>query len=129
MKKIAFLFPVLFFLGFSNLQANTIDTYRASVQDIPNGKYALVISFISIGGGIDGISLDKITEYINNHPKKPVVIIDKKGREGERTIYLKLNELSKSEKKAFIENIEKLIVNKDLVKIQKNITLKTVKEK
>ena len=129
MKKIAFLLPVLFFLGFSNLQANTIDMYRAPIQATPDGKYALVISFISIGSGIDGVSLDKITEYINNHPKKPAVVLDRRGREGERTIYLKLNELSKSEKKAFIENVEKLIVNKDLVKIQKNITLKTVKAK
>ena len=65
MKKIAFLLPVLFFLGFSNLQANTIDMYRAPIQATPDGKYALVISFISIGSGIDGVSLDKITEYIN----------------------------------------------------------------
>jgi hypothetical protein len=37
--------------------------------------------------------------------------------------------LSKKERKAFIEDVEKLIVNKDLVKIHKNYEAKTVKGK
>ncbi len=129
MKKIAFLVPVLIFLGFSNLQANTVKKYTAPSQEKPiKGKYALVISFISIGGGIDGETYTKVTDYINNHPKKPAMAVPaRRGREGETTLFLKLNELSKSEKKIFIEDIEKLIVGKDLVKIQKDVKIKATK--
>lgn len=92
------------------------------------GKYALTISFISIGGGIDGVTYDKIMAYINNHPKKPAFATPaRRGREGETTLFLKLNELSKSEKKIFIEDIEKLLVGTTLVKIQKNVNIKSAK--
>jgi len=131
MKKIAFVLPVLFFLGFINLQANAINKHESPLQEKPiKGKYALVISFISIGGGIDGATYAKVDSLIKNYPKKPAVAVPaRRGREGETTLFLKLNELSKSEKKAFIEDVEKIIAGKDLVKIQKEVNIKASQER
>jgi len=128
MKKIAFI-SALIFLATANLFANQTKKDYAPAQETPaKGKYALAISFISIGGGIDGVTYGKIDSLIANHPKKPAVATSgRRGREGETTLYLTLSELSKSEKKAFIKNVEALAANKKLVKIEKNVDIKPSK--
>lgn len=123
MKKISLILSLLLFVGFTSLKAQN------NPQQPKPGKYALVVSFISIGAGIDGASYDKIDAFIKNHPKKPAVITIQKGREGERMMYLELTELSKKEKKAFIKDIEKLGVNEKLVKFQKNFEVKVPENK
>ena len=131
MKKISFILPILIFLGFTNVKAQESASQSPKKEITPKKKtkYALVISFISIGHGIDGASYDKIDAFIKNNPKKPAVTINQRGREGEKMMYLELSELSKKEKKAFIEDVEKLIVNKDLVKIQRDVVVKMIPAK
>jgi hypothetical protein len=130
MKKISLILSILLFLGFANLQAQENKPKESKKETMPKKeKYALEIAFISIGSGIDGASFDKIDAFIKNHPKKPAVKTVQKGREGERVMYLKLDELSKKEKHEFIKEVEKLIVNKNLVKIQRNFELETTETK
>ena len=131
MKKTSLILSILLCVGFINLQAQQNNAPKGSKKiTMPQKeKYALEIAFISIGSGIDGVSFDKIDTFIKNHPKKPVVKTVQKGREGERVMYLKLDELSKKEKHEFIKEIEKLIVNKNLVKIQRNFELETTETK
>ena len=130
MKKISLILPILFFLGIIHVKAQENSSVSPKIETMPKKeKYALVIAFISKGSGIDGAAYDKIDNYIKNHPKKPVVNIIQKGREGEKSIYLKLDELSKKEKKEFIKEVEKLTAGNDLIMIQKNFEVKTVKGK
>jgi hypothetical protein len=126
MKKITLIVPMLLFLGFSNVQAQENAQKEVKMEITPKKevKYAVVISFISIGSGIDGVSYGKIDSLIKNNPKKPTVARARTGREGESTMSLELKELSKKEKKAFIKEVEKLAANKNLVKIQKNVVVK-----
>lgn len=125
MKKISLILPILFFVGFTNVKANN-GFQEPKIQTLPKKeKYALVISFISKGAGIDNSAYEKIDNFIKNHPKKPTVSINQKGREGEKSMYLKLDELSKKEKKEFIKEVEKLAAGNDLVKFQKNFEVKT----
>jgi hypothetical protein len=131
MKKITFTLSIFLFLGLTNLQAQKSASQEPKKETTARKKteYAIVISFISIGGGIDGVSLGRIDSLIKNNPKKLTVETMRTGREGENTMSLELKELSKTEKKEFIEKVEKLIVNKDLVKIQKDVVVKTVPAK
>lgn len=125
MKKISLILPILFFLGFNNAQAQKAVQEPKQATLSVKEKYALAIFFISKGTGIDNAAYEKIDSYIKNHPKKPAVTIDQKGREGEKSIYLKLDELSKKERKEFLKEIEKLATGNDRVKIQKNFEVKT----
>jgi hypothetical protein len=77
----------------------------------------LEIEFISVGQGIDAESLEKIENYANNHPKKPAYNVVKQGREGERKLYFGLTELTPEEQTAFIEDVKKMIVKPELVKV------------
>ena len=130
MKKISLILSILLFVGFTNLKAQEKSPKESKNETEPKKeKYALEISFISIGSGIDMTSFEKIDTFIKNHPKKPAVNTVQKGREGERIMYLKLSELSKKEKHEFIKEVEKLIVNKNLVKIQRNFELETTETK
>jgi len=126
MKK-TIIITIMLFVAFANLQAQEKTKKSPKKEMAPQKeKYALEIAFISIGSGIDGVSYDRIDSLIKNHPKKLAVKIVQKGREGERFMYLKLRELSKKEKHEFINEVEKLIVNKNLVQIQKNFELETI---
>ena len=121
MKKTSIILAALLFVGVANLKAQeTAPKEHKKVTMPQKEKYALEIAFTSIGTGIDAASFDKIDAYIKNHPKKPVVKTVQKGREGERIMYLKLDELTKKEKHEFIKEVEKLIINKDLVKVTRN---------
>jgi hypothetical protein len=125
MKKITFTLFTLLFLGLTNLQAQE-NAAKGAKKEV---KYAIVISFISIGSGPDGITYGKIDSLIKSNPKKLIVEQSRRGREGESTMSLELNELSKKEKKEFIENVEKLTANKNLVKVQKDVVVELPKEK
>ncbi len=85
-------------------------------------KYRLVIEFISKGGGIDITIMENIENFIKNQPKKPVYEIYQRGREGERSYCLQLKELSKSEQKTFVEEINKLVTKKDMVFVKEHHT-------
>jgi len=130
MKKISLILPILFFLGFTNVKAQENSSVTPKIETLPKKeKYALVISFISKGSGIDNDAYEKIDNFIKNYPKKPGINIIQKGREGEKAMYLKLDELSKKEKKQFIKEIEKLASGNDRIMIQKNFEVKTAKAK
>jgi len=86
--------------------------------------YDMVISFISIGAGIDTKLKDKIDNFLisfnkeNNTDVTPV----KKGwgREGEIDYNFTLKNLSTSQKKKFISSIEELAGGSDMVHITFN---------
>ena len=84
-----------------------------------NNSYRLVMSFISKGGGIDKIH-EKIMEYVEKHPKKPAFETHRWGREGEVDDCFKLTELTAEEQKIFVKDINKMIVDKEMVLVTEN---------
>jgi hypothetical protein len=119
MKRIIILFSLFsFFLSLQPASSFATVSSKSATQSAPRYKYRLKISFISIGAGIDNESYEKITSYIKSHPKKPNYNEYQKGREGERYIFMRLGELSVSERKTFIEEIRKMTGNKEIVKIE-----------
>ncbi|MFL5754357.1 MAG: hypothetical protein ACJ76F_13180 [Bacteroidia bacterium] len=129
MKNRILLLSLLLTCAFSLCSLAATDRGSSAKQITFKTKYRLVVSFISIGAGIDNESYDKITSYIKSHPKKPAFEEVQKGREGERTIYMKLNELSADERKTFIDDINKMIVKKELVKTQEDVKIKKIRAK
>ena len=123
MKTRIALFSIAFSLIFSTLSfaAQKSTSKNLSVVKMEKKtKYRVAISFISIGAGIDNESYEKIESFIKSHPKKLKYGVIQKGREGEKTIYLKLGELSGDERKTFVAEINKLIVKKELVKVNES---------
>jgi hypothetical protein len=118
MKKVILLtILTLFVCGEIAAQTKTKANHTENVASV---KYRLVISFISIGGGIDQESYAKIKDFIDNHPKKPAFTEHRWGKEGEVDYCLHLKELSKKEQKVFVEDVKKLITKKEMVAIYEN---------
>lgn len=85
-----------------------------------NDNYRLIISFISIGTGIDANAHEAIKKFIDEHPKKPLAETYHWGREGEIDYCLQLKELSSKEQKAFVEEVKKLAGKSDRVQFSEN---------
>ena len=97
----------------------TVNNKNTSASD-DKTVYRLILSFISIGSGIDQTSREKVDAYIAAHGKKPVVNKVSWGREGETDYCFTLKELSTDEQKTFVMDIKKLIVKPDLVQVKEN---------
>jgi hypothetical protein len=117
MKKLAFILMVSCFALVANCQTKT--TSKSSQEHME--KWRFCIAFTSHASGIDAQKHDEIETYIKNHPKKPVYVTVPQGREGEREFRMHLKELSKSEQKAFIEEVKKLAQGSDRVIITENV--------
>ena len=97
----------------------SIEKVNAQVEQ-KNGKFRLVVSFISKGSGIDHKSIEDIGNVIQNHSPKIAYETCQMGREGETNWLFQLNELSKKQQKKFIKEIKKKIADKALVFIKEN---------
>lgn len=76
---------------------------------------AVEVAFGSMGAGIDGAALDKVTAAIEKRKLKSTSQII--GREGERRICLPLTGLSKKKKTAFINELKKIAKEGQLVSV------------
>ncbi|MCC7303547.1 MAG: hypothetical protein IT233_12980 [Bacteroidia bacterium] len=81
-------------------------------------NYRLVLSFYSIGSGIDNAHHEKWVELLNKH--SPVLLYDKAGwgREGEVDYCLMLKELKPDEQVKFIASVKELLVKCEWVHIE-----------
>jgi hypothetical protein len=89
------------------------------VQD-HTGKARLLVSFISIGTGIDLGMKEKFDAMIANHPKKPKVDMAPWGREGEVDYYFNLTEMSPQEQADFVIKTKELLGKNERVHITEN---------
>ena len=92
---------------------------NANPAGSPN-TFRLVLSFISKGGGINIASHEKIMQYVEKHPKKPVFESKTWGREGETDYCFQLKELTADEQTVFIKDINKMITDKEMVFVHEN---------
>ncbi len=120
MKKKNHILIVCVMLCFGAFSCKSSKSTATTAKVTSAENYRLVISFISIGTGIDGDSHDAIKKFIADHAKKPAVETFRWGREGEVDYCLQLKELSSKEQKAFVEEIKKLAGKSELVQISEN---------
>lgn len=97
-------------------------TWHINAQTKPqNSKDKLVVSFISIGTGIDYKATGQLStftkDFQHEHHIRLDVSIKNRGREGETNYTYTLTKLSKKQRRLFIEKIEELFAKNNLVKI------------
>lgn len=119
MRKIALILLASCFTLFVNSQTKTKTKTHSGTKEV-TVKYRVVVSFVSIGSGIDGNRFDAITNFVNKHAKKPAYDIIQKGREGERDYCFHLKEMNKDEQKAFIDELRKMAQGSDIIHINEN---------
>jgi hypothetical protein len=100
----------------------TLVVCQLNTQSITqNQKDKLIVSFISIGAGIDYKAKDRlflfVEEFQHQHKVELDVAIKSWGREGEMDCTCDLNKLTKKQCKVFVEKIEEMFSGNNLVKI------------
>lgn len=98
------------------------NTWHINAQTKPqNSKDKLVVSFISIGTGIDYKAKDKLNLLVEDFQREHLVQLGVSfkywGREGETDYTYDLTKLSKKQCKAFIKKIEEMFAGNNRVKI------------
>lgn len=84
------------------------------------GMTRYVVSFYSIGEGIDGKVKDAFVKFLESYPKKIAYTPAHWGREGEIDYCLALNELSGAEQTEFIKKANEILSKSRLVHTQEN---------
>jgi len=84
-------------------------------------KHRFIVSFFSIGTGLDTDAYTKFESFVKNHPSKPVYDSYRWGREGEVDIVFNLKEFKKAADQAkFIEELKNAIGKSDRVRYSEN---------
>lgn len=128
MKKLTLLLIAALSLAFANCKTKskaTSSSDNSSGQNTASSdgtkvKCRVVISFISIGSGINGPKYDEIKGFIDKHPKKPAYDEIPAGREGEREVCMSLKEMNSSEQAEFIKELKKMAEGADRVSVSEN---------
>ncbi len=107
----------IFFLALLIFGANQINAQSIT----HNQKDKLVVSFISIGTGIDYKAKDRLFSFVEEFQFQYKVELDISikswGREGEVDCTFDINKLKKKQCKVFVEKIEAMFSGNNLVKI------------
>lgn len=105
--------------GENTTTASTLASVPASSQK-EDTTIRFVVSFHSIGEGIDGKTNDEFLSFLNSYPKNLVYTRTYWGREGERDYCLALNELSSSEQTDFIKKANAILGKSKLINVKEN---------
>jgi len=88
-------------------------------------NYRFIVSFYSIGSGIDRAAFIKFTTYLDSYKKdhNKAILAEETpwGREGEVDYCMKLTELNTSEQTNFIENVKSLLADAKWVHFFENM--------
>lgn len=95
-------------------------TSTVNLNTTQEEKYPLVLSFYSIGSGVDGNHLRKFSEFLENYQPKLNPIITPWGREGEVDFCFTLNELSTKQRNQFVKQVREQLKDCKLVHINEN---------
>lgn len=87
-------------------------------------KFRLVVSFYSIGEGIDGQTHEKFVNFVKGHYKKVSFESIHWGKEGEIDYCLSLKELSAEEQEEFVQRTKDIVGSRVHVMGNKNCTNK-----
>ncbi|MFL5754358.1 MAG: hypothetical protein ACJ76F_13185 [Bacteroidia bacterium] len=101
-------------------KGNKITTAATPQTMSKETNYDFIVSFISIGAGIDHKTREKLDNFLETNKKKPVLDKIQRGREGETEYCFRFPEFSTNERKTFIEEVKKVVGTTDLVKFSEN---------
>ncbi|MBS1647435.1 MAG: hypothetical protein JST67_08865 [Bacteroidetes bacterium] len=110
MKTLFFTLSFIFAIGRINAQ----------IVQQKTGTYRLVVSFTSKGAGIDSKSFDEISALAQNYRPKINYETCQMGREGERNLLFKLNEISKKKQRKFVKEVKTKIKDTSLVFVKED---------
>lgn len=103
-------------------KAELNQTVAAENSAAKDSSYRFIVSFISIGSGIDKKAKNQYEQFLKDFELKNNVTIsyEKKywGREGEVNFCFMLNELKKEEQESFILQSKNLLTNSTLVRFK-----------
>ncbi len=125
---VSFSVLILTGLGSCKTKANSTKLKNNSKETKPSDSYSLVITFFSIGAGVDYKTKKLFDEWTINFEQK----IGKKvniesypwGREGEVDLCISTDNLSAEQKKEFISEAKKILSNSKLVRLEENVNCK-----
>ncbi|MBI3501267.1 MAG: hypothetical protein HY063_05675 [Bacteroidetes bacterium] len=103
----------------SSSATQTSTTTTAAVTPSTN-NVRFVVSFYSIGQGIDGAAHDEFVKFLNSYPKKISFEPKHWGREGETDYCLALSELNSAEQTEFITKAKVILAKSKLVHQKEN---------
>jgi hypothetical protein len=115
-----------FFSCKSKKESNTVSEIKTETntsntsQNTANGTYRLIVSFISIGTGVDGDAYSRLEKFIQDHPKKLAYEKKRWGREGEEDFMFTLKEFKASEQAKFIADLKVAIGKSERVQYKEN---------
>ncbi len=93
-------------------------------KPLPDSVYRVVISFISIGEGIDVSALQQLEEIAVNHQRDFGMPLAKEeyrwGREGEVDVCYKMRDSSRKAKDAFVREVRSKFAENKLVQVEEN---------
>lgn len=140
-QKIVCCTVLVMLVALSNVSASTIA--RSSIEqkglkatnqpssDVAAQKARLIVSFYSIGTGINSQARNRFIEYISRYEKAKAVKLAKEevhwGREGEVDYCLQLKEIRPKERQKFILKIRSLLKNAKYVRIEENAPCKNMR--
>ncbi len=125
MKKVTLLLltGITFFAFACKNQEKTTENNTKKMNQSQN-TYALVVSFISIGQGVDQKAIEQFNQLIADIEQKKQVKINYEkipwGREGEVDYCFNLSELDKETRQLFLTKTDELLSKNTLVKVEKN---------
>ena len=131
MKSIVLIFSIFALLATTsckNKEKTTSKTASGTPTIATNGqknmqsekKYRLVISYSSIGTGIDNDAFEKMDKFVKEHPKKPVYERFGYGREGETDVAFSLKEIKSGDQAKFITDLKTAMGKSDRVNYKEN---------
>ncbi len=92
-----------------------MDSENAANEPI---SYRLVVSFISVGSGIDGNALEKFRSFMGSYPKKVSFEETPWGREGEVDYCIMLKGWSAADQSDFVSKAKASVSGSDLVQFE-----------
>ena len=116
---VSFLFFLLACKGNKNA-AEGQQPEQVKVETVPDSISRFIVSFISIGSGIDRNAKNQFLQFTDQYNAANNVRIEWEvtgwGREGETDYCLKLNELNKKQQNEFISGLKDLLNSSKLVR-------------
>jgi hypothetical protein len=127
MNFISLSMVLLFTAGCSmSKNAEIKQTVKTEDNSTKNPNYRFIVSFFSIGSGIDKKSKNQYQEFIKEYELKNGISIVYEivnwGKEGEINFCFKLNELNKEGQEIFILESKKILSNSPRVRFKENAT-------
>src|ERR1051326_3272637 len=107
--------------GTNTKQTSEITESTPTVSTAPqNNNVRYVVSFYSIGQGIDGTTHNEFVKFLNSYPKKISFEPKHWGREGETDYCLALSELNPRSETEFITKAKTILAKSKLVHEKEN---------